>query len=177
MAQKVLFQEGIKRLEELNLQKYRHEFFLKEIKDIENKQEDINNLVEKAIKLLPDTLQLEKLEKKIYMKESKIGFSMKWHCDDCCIFKHKDNFKYSNNNLKINDRYSLYFTKLPVYSMVIYLSTQDNEFTGGEFNFVDKKIKPEKYKVIFFDSREIHKVEKVKTGTRTNILVKFYLLI
>jgi hypothetical protein len=169
MAQQVLFQEGLKRLKELKLDEVRCEFILNNIID-----DNTDDMVNKAIELLPKELKIKELEKKIYTKESTTGFNMKWHCDDCSIWKHKEGFQPAKNNVKLTDKYSLYHTKLPRYSMVIYLSTYNKDFTGGEFNFVDKQIQPEKYKVIFFDSREIHKVDKIKDGIRKTILVKFY---
>lgn len=166
MSQKILYDEGVRRLNQYKLNEIRHEFHL----DIENEKD----LIEEAIKRLPLQLRLNQLERKIFIKEGGKNFSMKWHCDDCSIFKHKDGYNCLSNNIKLSEKYSLYYTKLPKYSMIIYLSTYGRDFTGGEFNFVDKTVKPEKYKVLFFDSREVHKVNTVSSGLRKTILVKFY---
>jgi hypothetical protein len=64
------------------------------------------------------------------------------------------------------------------YTMIIYLSTCGVDFKGGEFSFINQKISPKKYDVIFFDSREVHTVDMVyptkKGQGRQKILVKFY---
>jgi hypothetical protein len=168
MAQSAIYEEGVKRLKELNLDKNRFIF------KINNESKEINDLVESAIKLLPKELEINKYTKDINTRKSSDGFYMNWHFDDCAIFKHNKNYQFNKNNILLNDKYTLYFSKVPVYTMIIYLSEIDKDFTGGEFNFADKKIKPEKFQVIFFDSKEVHKVNKVKSGERETIIVKFY---
>lgn len=140
--------------------------------NIGNVPED--TMVDIACQIMKDkyNIDLSLYEKKIIKRENKIGFYMNWHIDDCAVYKHNLTTDKSNN-IPINDKYSLYHTnKLPKYTMIIY-TTED--FTGGEFVFVDQKIKPKKSDVIFFDSREVHKVNVLREGIRNNILVKFYI--
>lgn len=107
---------------------------------------------------------------KVVERSSEIGFSMKWHVDDCIVYKTSNNDdKYillpKDNNVPNN---------VPIYSAVYYLSGPD-EFTGGEFEFVDETITPQKGFVLFFNSNEVHRVLPVKSGIRKSILIKFYL--
>jgi hypothetical protein len=118
-------------------------------------------------------LDLSNYKFKKIERENKVGFYMKWHIDDCSIYKHKSTDD-KINNIKLNEKYSLHHTcLLPKYTMLIYLTGGDN-FDGGEFCFIDKTIKPEKYDVFLFDSREVHRVNLLKSGVRKNILIKFY---
>lgn len=119
-------------------------------------------------------INLHEYDKKIIMRDNKIGYYLNWHIDDCAIFKHK-NSEGKVNNTKLNEKYSLFSLDiLPTYTMVIYLTSHGTDFTGGEFEFIDEKIKPKKYDVVFFDSREVHRVYKLREGERKNILVKYY---
>ncbi len=127
------------------------------------------NLAINQIKLVKN-IDLNTYKPEIIQRKNDIGFKMNWHIDDCSIHRHKQQFQ--PNEPKINNKYTIYHKKpLPVYTMIIYLS---GEFTGGEFEFIDKLIKPSKYDVIFFDSREVHKVRELKGGHRENVLIKFY---
>jgi hypothetical protein len=58
--------------------------------------------------------------------------------------------------------------------MIIYLTSIDIDFIGGELEFVDQLIKPKKNDIVFFDSREVHRVRRFRNGTRKNILIKFF---
>jgi len=180
MAQLVIYNEGVKRLKEFELKEKRITYMCDEDTN-EHNCDNTNDciyclkLVDKAMKLVTNDINIYSYRKEICKRKSHEGFYMNWHCDDCAIFKHNKNFTYQyQNNIPINDKYTLYFTSVPIYTMIIYLNTYGTDFTGGEFNFIDEIIKPIKYQVIFFDSREIHKVNNVKSGVRETILVKFY---
>lgn len=170
MENKVLYEEGLRRVQEYQLDEFRRHFKLELINGDDNQE----TLINQAINILSSEFKLNELSNKIFNKEVGSNFFMKWHCDDCSLFKHRKGHQPLKNNLKLTDQYSLYGVNLPKYSMVIYLSSFGIDFTGGEFNFVDKEIKPMKYDVLFFDSRDIHKVNQVKTGNRKSILIKFY---
>lgn len=110
-------------------------------------------------------------------KLNKKGESMKWHCDDANIISHKnENINKYINQIKISDKKSLFYpNKIPKFSLIIYGSSYEKDFTGGIFEFSDgTKIKPERNLCIFFDSREAHCVHKIKSGTKKLILMKFY---
>ena len=103
---------------------------------------------------------------KVVKRTSESGFSMKWHVDDCIVYK------TSNSD----DKYMLLpkdKNNVPIFSAVYYLSGPD-EFTGGEFEFVDEIISPQQGFVLFFNSNEVHQVLPVKNGIRKSILIKFY---
>lgn len=118
-------------------------------------------------------------------KENHENFQMKWHCDDCFIHKHKklhysdvtEEFSKKNIILDKECKYTLtHSSTLPIYTALIYLSDYNKDYTGGELEFVDMKVKPNRYDVIVFDSREIHRVNIQKSGIRKNLIVKYYLL-
>ena len=72
-------------------------------------------------------------------------------------------------------KYTLYAPlKTPIYTIVLYYSTQNEDFKGGEFCFIDKEIKPKKYQGIFFNSKEPHQVKVITQGVRKSKLLKFY---
>jgi hypothetical protein len=161
-----IYQEGLKRLEEYKLQDKRLFFNLQ--------TEDVNLIIKHIINNY--NIDLSCYNTSIIYKENKENYSMKWHCDDCFIQKNKKDYIYENNNYcKISDKYYLVHAKpLPVYTLLIYLSDYNIDYTGGELCFTDIIVTPNKYDVIFFDSREIHKVNLQKSGTRKNYLIKFY---
>ena len=110
-------------------------------------------------------------------KINKTGDYMKWHCDDAIITSNKkENMNKYINQIKISEKKSLFYpNKIPRYSLIIYGSTYDKDFTGGIFEFSDgTKIKPERNLCVLFDSREAHYVHRIKSGTRKLILMKFY---
>ncbi len=134
------------------------------------------DLIENAKFLLNEryNISLINFDMEIIQRENKIGFYQNWHIDDCAVFKHKDT-QNKTNNIPLNDKYSLYHSKpLPTYTMIIYLTSHGTDFIGGEFEFVDQIIKPRKHDVVFFDSKEVHKVNTLRSGIRKNILIKFF---
>lgn len=175
MSQNAIYNEGVRRIKEEFIDKKRIEFIINftEEKIYENNHEKMINYVINGIKSSYN-LDLTKFNNKSYIKTNEKDFYMNWHCDDCAVIKHKLNYNTEKNNVKLDDKYSLYYTTLPIYTMIVYLSDYKVDFTGGEFCFVDKIIYPQKYKVLLFDSKEIHKVNKIKSGVRKVILVKFY---
>ena len=112
---------------------------------------------------------------KIIEKENYEGFFMKWHVDDAQIIKHNKNNNFTDQ-IKITDKQYLHYNKLkPSYSLIIYESDFGNDFVGGSFEFSDGTIIfPKKGMYIFFDSREVHRVNKITNGIRKNYLIKFY---
>lgn len=107
------------------------------------------------------------------------GFSMKWHIDNAKIIRHKKNFvdnKNIVNQITLSSKYALhYHLRKPTFTLIVYESDYDKHFTGGTLEFIDNTIVyPQKGLYVFFDSREIHKVNKILSGTRINYLIKFY---
>jgi hypothetical protein len=103
------------------------------------------------------------------------GYVMKWHIDDAQVINHRKNNDY-NEQIKISEKKSLYYpNKKPKYSLIIYGSTYNEDFTGGILEFSDgTKIKPQKDMCILFNSNEAHCVHKIKSGVRMSLLIKFY---
>lgn len=135
-----------------------------------------NDIIEQAKKEINNKLNIDlnNFRTEIVQRDNSFGFYLNWHIDDCAMLKHNttDN---KTNNVPLNNKYSLYHkNELPKYTMIIYLTSIDEDFKGGEFEFIDKLIKPKKYDVLFFDSREVHRVRRFREGTRKNILIKFY---
>ena len=101
------------------------------------------------------------------------GFSMKWHCDDTAVIKTK--YQNETGGMMINPRYKLYHKQtLPTYTAILYATDYGIDFTGGEFEFVDQQILPQRQHVLIFDSREVHRVLPVKSGIRNSVVRKFY---
>jgi len=102
-------------------------------------------------------------------------YNLNWHIDNRQLQKHKVN--NDTNNLQIiykNNKYKYGLwshEKIPKYTAIIYLSS---DFEGGEFCFIDKIVKPKRGDVIIFDSQEVHKVNKLKSGIRNCYVVKFF---
>ena len=94
------------------------------------------------------TYEYEKVE-----RESTQGFSMKWHMDDRVVVKIKKECILDPTDICINDQYKLSKRNkdknVPIYSVIVYLSDYNKDFTCGEFEFVDEIIMPKKNVMIF----------------------------
>ena len=136
--------------------------------------DNYTKLDEDIIKNL-NLLNLNNFDYKIIKKENYEGFFMKWHVDDAQIIKHNKDNNYIDQ-IKINDKQFLHYNKLkPSYSLIIYESDFGIDFKGGSFEFSDGTlIFPKKGMYVFFDSREVHRVNKITNGIRKNYLIKFY---
>jgi hypothetical protein len=169
--QDLLYNLGLERIADKEIRSKRTIANLNEIKEL-TIDEIIENAMNKIFEL--KNINLYNYNKKVIMRDNQIGFYLNWHIDDCAIFKHKDS-EGKVNCVKLNDKYSLFnLEELPKYTMIIYLTSYGIDFTGGEFEFIDEKIKPKKYDIVFFDSREVHRVFRLREGQRKNILIKFY---
>lgn len=104
------------------------------------------------------------------------GFFMKPHVDDCQIVSNIKKTENLEKYIQVNDTKSLYRrNNLPIYTVLYYCSQSKIDFTGGKLVFADGlQIEPVKGMFIFFDSREVHYVTPVKSGERTNWIVKMY---
>ena len=142
--------------------------FIPENINLENIDEVVNYILNKL------NLNIEKFTIKTCKKSNTEGFFMKWHVDDAQVIKHQDN-KIFDQQIRIsNNKVLNYSENRPVFTIIVYLSNINQDFTGGEFEFVNLKIRPVKGMFVFFDSREVHKVNKVKSGFRENYLIKLY---
>jgi len=171
--QELIYNLGVERIQNLEIRNVRQILNLNLDENQEFTQEELVNFAMEKMSN-SNKINLFDFEKKIICRDNKIGFYLNWHIDDCAIFKHKDTDN-KKNNIALNDKFSLFnLEELPKYTMVIYLTSCNKDFSGGEFEFIDQKIKPQKYDVVFFDSREVHRVNTLRKGERKNILVKFY---
>ncbi len=124
-------------------------------------------------------INFDKFSYDLVKKINTEGFSMKWHIDNAKLIRHKKNFVKEKNiadQIVLNEKYALhYHLNRPQYTLLLYESDYNKDFTGGSLEFIDNTIiYPQKGLYILFDSREIHKVNKILSGTRINYLIKFY---
>lgn len=137
----------------------------------------INIINDFTIDNLKDIINIDEYNYDIIKKENIKGYYMNWHLDNAKVMNHKKNFiGKTYNQQPISDRHAIYYyLKKPDFSLIIYNSTYNKDFTGGTLEFIDGlKIYPDKGLYILFDSREIHKVNKIKSGIRNSYLIKFY---
>lgn len=114
---------------------------------------------------------LEKYKKKLVERNSSKDFEMGWHQDDVAFHRNSKSHcnQYNKDNIKPYCK-----DKPPIYTLILYYSSIGEDFDGGEFCFVDEKIRPKKGMGILFDSREIHRVNRVKWGERKVMVIKLY---
>ena len=105
------------------------------------------------------------------------GFYMKPHVDDCQIVSNTKKTENLEKYIHVNDTKCLYHrNNLPIYTVLYYCSQSKIDFTGGKLVFADGlQFEPVKGMFVFFDSREVHYVTPVKSGERTNWIVKMYI--
>ena len=106
-------------------------------------------------------------------------YEMKWHYDNKKLIKHKISDLQKIHSIQIvhmDDKYiyGLYTNKPIRYTMIIYLDTYREDFTGGEFHFYNRTIYPRRGMLLFFTADELHKVSLLKSGRRRAIVVKMY---
>jgi len=130
--------------------------------------------IDKFIKNL-NLVDIEKYDIIATLKTHNQGFFMKWHVDDAQIIKHKKEIEF-DNQIKLNQKHYLNYSEMvPEYTLIIYLSTYQVDFTGGTLQFSDDTIiDPQKGMYVFFNSKEPHRLNIIRSGIRSNYLIKFY---
>ncbi len=128
------------------------------------------------IKLFRDVIDFDNYEYEIVKKTNTIGFFMNWHLDNALVIKNKKTDEKNPDKVYISDRHTLhYYIKKPIFSLLVYESDYKKDFNGGTLEFIDGEIiKPKKGMYVLFNSNELHKVNKILSGERTNYLIKFY---
>ena len=139
----------------------------------------IDNYEHFDINLFSSIINLNNYNYEIIKKTNVEGFYMNWHLDNALVIKNKKNKEKSiicTEQINISDRHCLhYYITKPIYTLIVYESDYMINFTGGTLEFIDGYVlRPKKGLYVFFNSNEIHKVNKILSGTRTNYLVKFY---
>lgn len=122
-----------------------------------------------------EIIDYEKFDYVICHKENTEGFFMKWHLDDAKVIDHNKNKSKVHDQIYITETKALYYKKKPIFSLIVYESDYNIDFTGGTLEFIDgTTIYPKKGMYVLFDSNELHKVNIIKSGIRSAYLIKFY---
>lgn len=197
MKEKILYEYGEKILYENNdiikNRKIINIYDLKFYRDLEVyiKNNDTNILEDYVKKNILDLLELLDLIKNTDVINPDItivkrfhnendNYYMGWHFDDrqYIVQKVKNKDKLHDleiiniTNLKI---YALYNkNKLPIFTIIIYFDSYYIDFIGGEIEFINSKYLPLKGDLLFFDSRDLHKVNKLNKGIRRCLVIKIY---
>ena len=106
-------------------------------------------------------------------------YEMKWHYDNKKLIKHKISDLHKIHNVQLihmDDKYiyGLYTNKPVKYTIIIYMDTFIDDFTGGEFHFYNRTIYPRRGMLLFFTVDELHKVSLLKSGRRRAVIIKIY---
>lgn len=173
MAQQFIYQHGVKLLEEnpdIKKQRVFFNFDIDALGSLDLTNENITNPFISQL-IMRNNLPIDHTYKiKTFFKLCSDGKGMGWHQDDVAVYKNSKKYLTDENQ----SRFQLFSNETPKYSMVFYLNTYGIDFVGGEFCFVDLKIKPNQGMGIFFDSREVHKITEVTEGLRKSCVIKFY---
>ena len=144
--------------------------------DIQN----LNKYIEENVKIVFPNLKNYDFEI-VYRFNENNNYNMKWHIDNCIFQRHSIKNIELLHDLQIISRdekyvYSIWkYNKFPKYTVIMYLCNYIIDFVGGELEFIDgTTIKPMKGDIIIFDSREIHRVNPLKSGIRNCIVMKLY---
>ena len=192
---KILYDYGKKILDKEIIKKryilqYDNESFINKIRELDDEniqiifKKELPNIIEKLDLLEEYKEELKTLEIKIIVrnKTKDENYYLNWHFDDKKLIVHKKDNKNIIHDLEIiyeDDKniYGLYNknnNKNLLYTLIFYASSWNIDFIGGEFNFIDKTIKPIKGMILLFHSNELHKVNLLNNGKRKAIVVKFY---
>jgi hypothetical protein len=192
---KILYDYGKKLLDKEIIKKryilqYNNENFINDIRELDDEnikivfKKELDNIIEKLDLLSEYKEELKKLDIEIIVrnKTKEENYYLNWHFDDKKLIVHKKHNKNIVHDLEIiyeDDKhiYGLYNKnndKKLLYTLIFYVSSWNIDFIGGEFNFIDKTIKPIKGMILLFHSNELHKVNLLNNGKRKAIVVKFY---
>lgn len=119
----------------------------------------LNEIIEKV--KLKFNIDLNEMNFELVKRKTETNFRMKYH---------RDNYMVRNIEGKL---VFIQFknTKISKYSLIWY---KNDDFTGGSFQFLNsKQVNPKKNMFIFFDSNQIHRVNKQLSGERIIELYKF----
>ena len=135
--------------------------------------EDVSNNIYNLIK--PYIIDIDMYNITVHRKINIVGHYMKPHVDDCVKVQNKNIlYDHSKYDVIYNNTY-LYHTKNPIYSVLYYCSDFGVDFTGGKLVFADgMEVLPKKGMIVIFDSREVHLVTPITSGTRESWLIKLY---
>jgi hypothetical protein len=116
----------------------------------------------------------------VYRDNCNDNYNLNWHLDDRILHKHpigaskdleviylKNNYEYCLWNRRPDK-------KILKKSIIIYLSSINKDFIGGELEFLDKVITPKIGHAIGFNNYDLHRVRKLKAGHRKVIVIKIY---
>lgn len=121
-------------------------------------------------------INLEILQYSIKTKNNPEKYEMDWHVDDYQLINKNSKEQLDGNYQSISNNETLYTPNTaPKYSVIYFHSESNNDFTDGTLEFVDNTIiKPEKGLAVFFDSKEVYKLNKITSGVGIYTLLKFY---
>ncbi len=184
-------------LTKLDLARTRREFWfdagiIQDFGDLEIKQFSLEKLQE--LELVPESVKIQDFagemdvvrrvftiaEPETVGQATNTKTGLGWHIDDCQLVSKKTQPSYNLERfIHLYDDQWLYISgarcRIPRWTMILYLSTEGKDFEGGRFRLVDGR----EWRVIaglglLIDSREVHMVTPVKSGTRKSIIIKIY---
>ena len=131
------------------------------------------------IGLFSDVINFDEFDYEIIHKTNHAGYYMKWHLDNAKLISHKEahmDKTVGPSHIQISPKHTIhYYLRRPVFSLIVYESTYGKDFTGGTLEFIDHTIiKPMRGQYVFFNSNELHRVNRMLSGSRSSVLVKFY---
>lgn len=121
-------------------------------------------------------INLIKYNFKVSHRITNKGYYQNWHLDGKRVFENRKGIICPTNPTN-NEKYVLHniFDPTPIYSILYYGSTYDQDFKGGLIEFINGiKIKPYKNLCIIFDSNLGHQVTLQTDGQRSCYLIMVY---
>ncbi len=161
------------------IEEYGKKILTKEIKNerIVGYLKNYDNFKLDILKNIINEINKFDLNEVTYYLKNKVHYvddEMKWHVDDAIVINVPSNNNYDDIKISENEQL-VYHSQKPIYTLIIYESNHNGDFTGGELEFVDGyRFNPKKGAYIFFNSCEVHKLNKINSGMRKSILIKFY---
>ncbi len=178
-------------LAKLDLANSRREFrfdagIIRDFGDLEIKQFSLGKLQE--LGLVPESAKIQdfagemEVVRRVFSSscepEKRVGLG--WHIDDCQLVSKKTPPSFNPERfIHLYEDQWLYISnpraRIPRWTMILYLSTEGRDFEGGRFRLADgREYRPVAGLGLLIDSREVHMVSPVKSGTRKSIIIKIY---
>mgnify|MGYP001247933237 CR=1 FL=1 len=143
----------------MNLLKKFDKKYKKKIEPYIDFGDTLNEIIDKV--KLKFNIDLNEMNSELVKRKTETNFRMKYHRDNYMVRNIEGKLVFIQfKNIKISK-----------YSLIWY---KNDDFTGGSFQFLNsKQINPKKNMFIFFDSNQIHRVNKQLSGERIIELYKF----
>ena len=169
-------------LSQTSLERYKHdnsnsEWFLK-LQLIKNEKQIYNIIDEYKDEILGN--DKDRYYEVVYRDNCDDNYNLNWHLDDRILHKHIFGSADGLQNIYVKNGYEFSLwnrrpdKKILKRTIIMYLSSINEDFKGGQLEFLDEIVEPKIGLTISFNNYDLHRVRKLNKGHRKAIVIKIY---